>query len=292
MMKKRILSLMLLLGMVAAMPMYGHECCHEKQLLAQESFKSINHIQVPATNIASPMDVNVILPQSYATSCHKEYPVVYILHGYDGDYTTWLTLTEPRLDSLASHYDMIFVLPDGRDSWYFDSPVDSTLQMESFFVDELVPYIDKNYRTIADAKHRAITGLSMGGHGGLWYGMRHSDVWGSAGSMSGGVNFDKEKWQKSWKIAQRLGSKEENPQRWSSHTVVSLVPTLNPDQLNIIFDCGIDDFFIGVNRELHEALLKYNIPHDYTERPGRHTHPYWRNSIRYHLQYFHDIFNK
>lgn len=281
-MKKIFLTFLLVISVVSAA--LSQTTCSNKS--------SVNHIQVPATNIASPMDVNVILPESYATSCVKSYPVVYILHGYSGDYKTWLELTEPRLDSLASHYDMIFVLPDGRDSWYFDSPIDSTLKMESFFVEELVPYIDKNYRTIADAKHRAITGLSMGGHGSLWYGMRHSDVWGSAGSMSGGVNINKDKWAKSWKISERLGDKTQYPERWENYTVINLVKDLNPGQLNIIFDCGIDDFFIGVNRELHEELLKYNIPHDYTERPGRHTHPYWKNSIRYHLQFFHDIFNE
>ena len=252
----------------------------------------IKHIKVPAKNIASPMDVNVILPKSYATSTDKKYPVVYILHGYDGDYKTWLTLTEPKLDSLASHYDMIFVLPDGRDSWYWDAPADPKLKMESFFVKELVPYIDKNYRTIADKDYRAITGLSMGGHGSLWLGMRHSDIWGSAGSMSGGVNINKPKWAKSWKMAQRLGSQAQYPDRWKNHTVITLVKSLKPGQLNIIFDCGVDDFFIGVNRELHEEMLKYKIPHDYSERPGKHSHSYWKNSIRYHLQYFHDIFNK
>lgn len=266
--------------------------CANSPKAERDVFQNINHIQVPSINIASPMDVNVILPDSYSTSVDKKYPVVYILHGYDGNYNTWLTLTEPRLDSLASHYDMIFVLPDGRDSWYWDAPADTTIKMESFFVNELVPYIDKNYRTIADAKHRAITGLSMGGHGSLRFGMRHSDIWGSAGSMSGGVNYNKDKWAKSWKIAQRLGSKEEYPERWEDYTVISLVPTLQPGQLNIIFDCGVDDFFIEINRELNEELLKYNIPHDYSERPGKHSHAYWKNSIRYHLQYFHDIFIK
>ena len=252
----------------------------------------VNHVQVPATNIASPMDVNVILPESYATSVDKKYPVVYILHGYDGDYNTWLILTEPKLDSLASHYDMIFVLPDGRDSWYWDAPADSSLKMESFFVNELVPYIDSNYRTIADKKYRAITGLSMGGHGSLYLAMRHSDIWGACGSMSGGVNINKDKWAKSWKIAKRLGDKAEYPERWENYTVISLVKNLKPGQLNITFDCGVDDFFIGVNRELHDERLKYGISHDYGERPGRHSHVYWKNSIRYHLQYFHDIFIK
>ncbi len=299
-MKKCVLSILMAMSIVAvacageSAKLQSETQVAEQNEVAQveSAFKQINHIQVPATNIASPMDVNVILPESYATSEDKEYPVVYILHGYDGDYTSWLTLTEPKLDSLASHYDMIFVLPDGRDSWYWDAPADPKLKMESFFVEELVPYIDENYRTIADAKHRAITGLSMGGHGSLWLGMRHSDIWGSAGSMSGGVNINKPKWAKSWKMAQRLGSQAQYPQRWKDHTVITLVKNLKPGQLNITFDCGVDDFFIGVNRELHEEMLKYKIPHDYSERPGKHSHSYWKNSIRYHLQYFYDIFNK
>ncbi len=299
-MKKCVLSILMAMSIVAvacageSAKLQSETQVAEQNEVAQveSAFKQVNHIQVPATNIASPMDVNVILPESYATSEDKEYPVVYILHGYDGDYTSWLTLTEPKLDSLASHYDMIFVLPDGRDSWYWDAPADLKLKMESFFVEELVPYIDENYRTIADAKHRAITGLSMGGHGSLWLGMRHSDIWGSAGSMSGGVNINKPKWAKSWKMAQRLGSQAQYPQRWKDHTVITLVKNLKPGLLNITFDCGVDDFFIGVNRELHEEMLKYKIPHDYSERPGKHSHSYWKNSIRYHLQYFYDIFNK
>lgn len=253
----------------------------------------VDTINVPATYIESPMRCSIILPEKYleeGDSTH--YPVVYLIHGYGGDYSSWLKLTEPQLDSLATEYNMIFVCPDGRDSWYWDSPVVPELQMESFITKELVPYIDKTYRTIPVAEKRAITGFSMGGHGSLWLAMRHPDLFKSCGSMSGGVNINKPKWAKSWKMATRIGTQEEYPQRWVDYTVITLVPNLNPGELNIVVDCGVDDFFIGVNRELHEELLKYNIPHDYTERPGRHTHPYWRNSLRHHLLYFHEIFNK
>ena len=75
-------------------------------------------------------------------------------------------------------------------------------------------------------------------------------------------------------------------------TINCSIPKFKEEQLNITFDCGVDDFFINANRKLHQQLLKYKIPHDYTERPGRHLHPYWKNSIRYHLIYFHNIFSK
>ncbi len=250
-------------------------------------------ISVPARYIKSPMRCTVVLPETYLSEGDTaQYPVVYLLNGYGGDHSSWIKLTEPNLDEMASQHGVIIVCPDGRDSWYWDSPECPDMQMESFFVKELIPYIDKNYRTYATAGKRAIAGFSMGGHGSLWLAMRHPDIFGSCGSMSGGVNINKPKWAKSWKMATRIGSQAEHPQRWIDYTVLTLVPTLKTGELNIIIDCGVDDFFIGVNRELHDALLNAKIPHDYTERPGRHTHPYWRNSLKYHLLYFSEIFKK
>lgn len=255
--------------------------------------QAIDTISINAKAVKSPSKCLVVLPQKYlAEDDTTHYPVVYLLHGYGGDYKSWLTLTEPRLDSLATAHNMIFVCPDGRDSWYWDSPIVEDLQMETFITTELVPYIDKTYRTKACRTQRAITGFSMGGHGSMWLAMRHSDIFGSAGSMSGGLNINKPKWAKSWKMATRIGTQTKYPKRWVDYTAITLIPTLKPGQLNLVIDCGVDDFFIGVNREFHQELLKYKIPHDYTERPGRHTHPYWQNSLRHHLLYFHEVFNK
>src|SRR5690606_41468252 len=65
------------------------------------------------------------------------------------------------------------------DSWYWDSPIDPNYQYETFVSEELVKWIDKNYNTIASREGRAITGLSMGGHGGLYLGFRNLDVFGA-----------------------------------------------------------------------------------------------------------------
>lgn len=262
-------------------------------IAATRPAQQVDTISVPAKAIKSPMKCLLVVPDKYLEKNDTtRYPVVYLIHGYGGDYASWLKLTEPRLDSLATVHNMIFVCPDGRDSWYWDSPVVPELQMETFITNELVPYIDSNYRTKACAGQRAITGFSMGGHGSMWLAMRHPDIFGSAGSMSGGLNINKPKWAKSWKMATRIGTQEQYPQRWVDYTAITLIPNLKPGQLNLIIDCGVDDFFIGVNREFHQELLKHKIPHDYTERPGRHTHPYWQNSLRYHLLYFHEVFSK
>jgi S-formylglutathione hydrolase FrmB len=250
----------------------------------------VDTLSVPATYIDSPMRVAVVLPDAAAADSSARFPVVYILHGHSGDYRTWLNITCPDLPALADRYGMVFVLPDGRNSWYWDAPADPRMQMESFITRELVPAMDAALPVRREASQRAITGLSMGGHGALWLAMRHPDIFGSAGSMSGGVDI--RPFPKSWNMPDRLGAKADYPQRWEEHTVVNLVPTLKPGMLNITVDCGTDDFFAGVNRELHRRLLDACIPHDYAERPGGHSHAYWANSIRYHLLFFNEVFRR
>lgn len=236
--------------------------------------------------LETPMRVAVITPESARPDAG--YRTVYLLNGYGGDHRAWLK-TQPRLPELADQYGMVIVMPDGRDSWYWDSPVDKGMQMESFITKVLVPYINDNYDVDRRASHRAITGLSMGGHGALWLSMRHPDIFGNAGSMSGGVDI--RPFPKSWKMAKRLGDKESNPELWERMTVINLVDSLKPGTLNITFDCGRDDFFAKVNNNLHERLDEAGIAHDYTVRPGAHTHKYWGNSILYHLLFFNEAFN-
>lgn len=255
--------------------------------LFQARAAKVDTVQIATKHIVSPAKAVVVTPDAKKG---QTFPSVYILHGYGGSYRTWINNIRKDLPALADKYGMVFVLPDGRNSWYWDSPVDSAMQMESFFVDDLVPYVDAHYPTRREASQRAITGLSMGGHGGLWLGLRHSDIWGSAGSMSGGVDI--RPFGNNWKMKNSLGSIDQYPERWNNSTVVNLVPWLKPGQSNIIIDCGVDDFFIDVNRNLHNLLVQYKIPHDYTERPGKHNGEYWNNSILYHLLYFNEAFNK
>ena len=109
------------------------------------------------------MPAIVITPDSY--SPRKDYPVVYMLHGFGGTYKSDWASPQWDVAKYADVYDMIFVTPDGADSWYLDSPVDSTYRYETYLVHELVPFVDAHYSTRADRTGRAITGLSMGGHG-------------------------------------------------------------------------------------------------------------------------------
>lgn len=224
----------------------------------------------------------VILPDNY--SIKKHYPVVYLLHGYSDNYAKWVK-TDPEIKTLSTEHQFIIVCPDGGySSWYFDSPIDSTFQYESFITKDLLTFIDTHYSTIPDRKARAITGLSMGGHGALYLAIRNRNLFGSAGSMSGGVDLRSS--SKSYDIAKRIGTMETHRNEWDNRSVINMVDVLKNDELNLIIDCGVSDFFYQINASLHRRLMSLNINHDYIERPGEHTWKYWENSIRYQFLYF------
>jgi S-formylglutathione hydrolase FrmB len=108
--------------------------------------------------------------------------------------------------------------------------------------------------------------------------------------MSGGV--DLRPFPQSWGLDQVLGKYSENPVRWEENSVINMLYLITPNLLDLIIDCGTDDFFSMYNNKLHEELLERKIPHDYTVRPGGHTWEYWSNSIRYHTLFFHQFFEK
>jgi S-formylglutathione hydrolase FrmB len=230
----------------------------------------------------------VIRPDNYESL--KEMPVVYLLHGYSDSYDGWIKKAA-GFQKAADLYNIMIVCPDGGySSWYWDSPVDEKSQYETYISKELVSWVDGKYKTIKDRKGRAITGLSMGGHGALYLAFKHQDVFGAAGSMSGGVDI--RPFPNNWDMAKRLGSYAEQPDRWEKNTVANMLYLLTPNTLALIIDCGTDDFFFKVNENLHEQLLLRNIPHDYVTRPGGHSWPYWTNSVKYQLLFMSEFFSK
>lgn len=234
----------------------------------------------------------VVKPQLYEGSA-KRFPVLYLLHGAGGKYSDWLLNTKDKeaVKKLVDNFGIIVVCPDGGvTSWYFDSPIDPTYQYETYVSKELIDFVDGRYRTINDKTGRAITGLSMGGHGGLYLGFRHQDVYGACGSMSGGVDI--RPFPENWNIAKRLGPYNQFPERWEANTVINLTHLLSPNKLAIIFDVGRNDFFYDVNVALHDKLIARNIPHDFTVRPGVHNFEYWENAIAYQMMYFSKFFEK
>ena len=247
----------------------------------------VDTIAVHSTVMNKSINNIVITPDTYNKN-GGPYSVLYLLHGAGGSYASWLYRV-PSMKTYADKYNILMVYPDGgRTSWYFDSPIDKKMQYETYVSSELITYIDNNYNTKAAKGGRAITGFSMGGHGAFYLAFKHQDVWGAAGSMSGGVDI--RPFPNNWDIAKRLGPYQENRKLWDESSVINLVNLVKDKDLQLIFDCGVDDFFFDINKSLHEKLIEQKIPHDYIERSGGHTLAYWKNSLKYQLVFFNDFF--
>lgn len=246
----------------------------------------------------------VVLPQSYHES-DTHYPVVYLLHGATGNYSNWLNLfpgNKNLLQQLADRHQLIFVMPDGDPfGFYADSPRNPRSQFETHISTEVVNYIDQHYRTIASAEGRAITGLSMGGHGALHIAIRRPGIFGAAGSMSGATSLDIKSWDLpaetlegfSQQVNQALSDGNEDITEWLKQ--FSLTQSMEAFQLNpipLIIDCGTEDFFLNINRELRRKLLEAGVKHDYIERPGAHNWAYWERALPYQVLFFEEFFRK
>ena len=247
--------------------------------------------QVDTIEILSPsMNVKVknivILPADYESKTN--IPVLFLLHGYGGNHDSWIQI-KPELPDLATRYGIIIVCPNGKNSWYWNSPVNSKMKYETYVSEELTNFIDNNYKTKKNKTGRAVTGFSMGGHGGLWLGIRKQDIFGACGSMSGGVDI--RPFPDNWEMKNALGKYQENSERWNNHTVINQLHLIKPE-LAIIIDCGKEDFFYEVNENLHHELINLNIKHDYISRPGVHNAQYWNNAIEYQLLFFRNYFYK
>ena len=249
----------------------------------------VDTVMVQSASMDKGVKVVYVIPEKAMGKDAKACPVIYLLHGHGGDAKAWINI-KPNLPQIADEKGIIIACPDGKNSWYWDSPKNSKMRYETFISSELVNYTDTHYKTIANRKGRAITGLSMGGHGALWNAIRHPDVFGAAGSTSGGVDI--RPFPQNWNMKDQLGEMAENKAVWDSHTVINLVDGLENGRLALIIDCGEGDFFLEVNKALHQRLLEAGIDHDFITRPGQHNNSYWNNSIDYQILFFYKFFQR
>jgi len=253
---------------------------------------TVDTLQIESAAMSKTWRAGVILPQTYKKA-KMAFPVLYLLHGYSGNFRDWLTKVPDKqlLGNLADQYNIIIVTPDGGFSgWYLDSPINKENQFETFISQELVNKVDNTYHTIRDQKGRVISGLSMGGHGALYLAIRHPDIYCAAGSMSGALDLTTISWKElDQYFVSIIGSRTATPDLYQANSVVYMTDKMKKNNLPLIIDCGIDDFLIESNRELHRRLVYSKVPHEYTERPGAHTWPYWSNALPFHLLFFQKV---
>lgn len=144
------------------------------------------------TAVRGNQKVRILLPRDYTTSGKsRHYPVLYLFHGSLGNAADWTV--SGKAQAILGHSSLITVMPDGGTfGWYTNwlKPGNAAPQnWRTFHMEQLVPWIDRNLRTVAERKGRALAGLSMGGFGAIRYAEIYSDRFTFAASFSGALDL-------------------------------------------------------------------------------------------------------
>ena len=239
----------------------------------------------------------IVLPTTYADKPFSHYNTLYLLHGAGGKYSSFLKQLKDStlLHRLADLYQLILVMPDADTmSYYVDRRSSNGHAIASYLGKELVKKIDATYRTKAKRRHRAIAGFSMGGHGALYLASQYPKLFCSAGSMSGAVDLNTQHWKRDAKFRRLrdstftvlMGPKAaDTANPFPDYSAITRIKKIKRANVALNIDCGVDDFLIGPNRVLKARLEEANIPHTYTECPGKHDWDYWTKMLPAHVAF-------
>lgn len=248
---------------------------------------SIETIQFRSTLIGKTLPYSVVLPPDYRASRTTRYPVLYLLHGFAGHYSDWLTRT--NVADYASKYRLIIVAPEGNDGWYTDSATIAADKYESYFMKELMPDVQKRFRTIESRYGRGVAGLSMGGYGALKFGIKSPGMFVFAGSTSGALDapsWTKEEPKDIGALRDSLFSVFGPPgsETRKANNIFEMVKGMSAARAAglpfLYFDCGAEDFTFKSNPEFAALLREKKIPHEFRQLPGNHNWAYWDQQVQ------------
>ncbi|MFC7535017.1 alpha/beta hydrolase-fold protein [Actinoplanes sp. GCM10030250] len=212
---------------------------------------------------------NVYLPQSYTRTTAERFPVVYMLNGFNGSNIEWeardIDTVLDRLIREKGLEETIVVFPDGGSGWYVDT---SEGNYRSMIVNEIVPMVDRVYRTIPDRDHRGISGVSMGGQGAFTLGLKNPALFSSIASHMGALS-----------LAPLIGTAEERAANAGLRplTLVAGMTVADLSRHRYYFDGGDSDEyrFGAAAQQMSTALAAKGVRHDYQLGAGRHEDAYW-----------------
>ncbi len=227
----------------------------------------------------------IFLPSNYETNMDKKYPVLYLLHGGSGSHKDWpekghVGNVANQLIASKEAVEMIIVCPEAGKTFmnYFNSP---EWRYEDYFFEELIPFIEANYRTKNGKKNRAVAGLSMGGGATIVYASRHPEQFCAAYAMSSYVYRHDNLFWIDWNdpVQKKIHQLVED------NNCVKLIQ--NADQeavdamksVNWFVDCGDDDFTFKANLEFIMAMSEAKIPLQFRVRDGGHSWEYWHSAL-------------
>ncbi|GAB3516530.1 alpha/beta hydrolase [Emticicia fontis] len=266
-------------------------------------------LTIKSSTLGKEVKYNIYLPADYEKT-NRQYPVLYLLHGYTDNETGWTQFGQaPEIaDKVINSGEappMIIVMPDAGVTWYMNT-FDGKTKFEDFFIKEFIPYIETTYRIRSKKEFRAVAGLSMGGLGTLLYATKHPDMFTAAAPLSAAVWTDEEVVTGNQDQARydyvfgdlygkNLKGKERLTDHYYKNAPIKIVETGNAEELKKVkfyIDCGDDDFLIKGNMALHAMMIDKKIPHEFRVRDGGHTWTYWRTALPEVLKFVGESFHR
>lgn len=261
----------------------------------------IDNLVFKSKILRSEISYAVYLPPGFPSS-EKQYPVLYLLHGFGSHHRTWITegnLKETADFSIRSGFlpPAVIVLPDAGTSWNIND-CRGKYRWEDMFLMEFIPYIEAQYHISRNPDHRAIGGLSMGGYGAIVLALKHPDIFHLVLAMSAALRTDDDllktdetQWKNNLKPV--FSCRNDAPsQRITAHwqennpfLLLDQIPEDTLKQLSFYLDCGKDDYFYTSNRLFASLLEKHNVPCETAVFEGTHSWLYWRYALKRALPY-------
>ena len=231
------------------------------------------------------MSFSMLFPDSYTTNTTLRYPVIYVLDGWGangmGLFYNNAIGPRPFIQNFSDEKQVIvgnFGLPG---AWYFDAPMDPTLKFGTFLTNDIIKYIDANYRTVGGREGRAITGFSSGAHGALLLAFQNPHLYIAAGSIAGCPDLNRYVGsQPDWKLPTVLGSHQKHPENWAKCSIEPYVKNLKDGGMGIWFGVGLSDELLPDNRKLSAQMKALGIEHTYHEAPGGHDGQYGNGAFQ------------
>ncbi len=239
-------------------------------------------VQYPSKTLGKLRELSVYTPPGY--SAEKKYPVLYLIHGVGADYRQWTEWCQA--DNIADNLiaagkmrPLIIVFPNGDSrltvtdtsaasrSGRADGFEGYRKPFEEDLLKDIIPYIDAHYATLADNKHRALAGLSMGGGQSLNIGLHHLETFSFVGGFSSAPNTN---------------------QFGGMYSDVPFIPDLNAarEQLKLLWiGCGNKDGLFSISEKAHLYLEKVKIPHIWNIDTNGHDNLAWDRNLYLFCQY-------
>ena len=231
----------------------------------KEKWPGVEHQTFRSAAMKREVGFNIYLPPDYDGATTR-YPVLYYLHGLSGDESKHIHLSAHLNQAIAEKKipPMLMVFVNGGKGTMYSDSVDGKAMPATAIITELIPFVDKNYRTIASAHGRAIEGFSMGGFGALKLAFQHPGMFCSVVSYAGALhNLESFSTRRRERYQQIFGGKPEAFQANSPYELAGKKAKEIRENLQIRIVVGSEDLTLVYNQRFRKLLIELEIPYEW-----------------------------